>query len=231
MYDFVKRAFDILIASVGILLVSPFLIVTIVLLRFTGEREVFYLQKRIGFKNKYFHIYKFATMLKDSPNIGTKSITLRNDPRVTPIGKYLRITKLNELPQLFNVLLGHMTLVGPRPFVDETFDAYPPEVQERVYDCRPGLTGVGSIVYRDEEEIVSNSELPPQQCYREVISPHKGALELWYQDNRSFIVDVKLLVLTALSVLMPKASNLVYNFFPTAPRPSAVLEPVAANSD
>lgn len=198
------------------------------LLRFTGEREVFYFQKRIGLKNEYFNIFKFATMLKDSPNIGTGTITLRNDPRVTTLGKYLRMSKINEFPQLFNILLGDMTLVGPRPFVDETFAAYPDHVQKRVYDIRPGLTGTGSIAYRDEEEIISSSDLDPAQCYREVIAPHKGELELWYQENRSFWVDIKILVITLLSVLLPGKSSLLYRAFPTAPRPTSVVEHVAA---
>lgn len=218
MYDGLKRLIDIVFASALIVLMSPVLVAVILILKFTGEREVFYLQKRIGYKNKYFSIYKFATMVKDSPNIGTRSITIRNDPRVTPVGKYLRMSKLNELPQLFNVLLGHMTLVGPRPFVDETFETYPPHVQERVYNIRPGLTGAGSIYYRDEEEIVSNSDLSPAQCYRELVSPHKGELELWYQANRSLIVDFKLLFLTAASVLVPGSRNLLFSFFPSAPR-------------
>ena len=139
------------------------------------------------------------------------------------------MSKVNELPQLFNVLLGHMTLVGPRPFVDATFDAYPSHVQERIYDITPGLTGAGSIVYRDEEEIISNSELPPAQCYRELIAPHKGELELWYQDNRSLWVDLKLIVLTVASVLVPESRNLLYRSFPKAPRPTSVVEHVASN--
>jgi lipopolysaccharide/colanic/teichoic acid biosynthesis glycosyltransferase len=224
LYDIVKRLVDIVFATLLIVILSPLLILAMIILRFTGEREVFYLQKRIGYRNKYFNIYKFATMVKDSPNIGTKSITLRNDPRVTTFGKYLRMSKLNELPQLFNILLGQMTLIGPRPFVDATFEAYPSHVQKRVYDIRPGLTGAGSIVYRDEEEIISNSEMSPAQCYREVISPHKGELELWYQTNRSHLVDIKLLFLTAVSVLLPGSGTLFYKFFPSAPRPSSVVE-------
>lgn len=229
MYRFVKRTIDIVFSIGLIVLISPLLIGVMIILRFTGEREVFYSQKRIGKKNKYFQIYKFATMLKESPNIGTGTITLRNDPRVTAVGKYLRMSKLNELPQLFNVLFGHMTLVGPRPFVDATFDAYPPHVQERIYDITPGLTGAGSIVYRDEEEIISNSELPPAQCYRELIAPHKGELELWYQDNRSLWADLKLIVLTLATVLIPESRNLIYRSFPTAPRPTSVVEHVASN--
>ena len=229
MYQLIKRGADILLAGTLIIIISPLLILITLVLRFTGEREVFYLQKRIGFKNKYFNIYKFATMLKNSPNMGTKSITLRNDPRVTAVGRFLRMAKLNELPQLFNILLGDMTLVGPRPFVDATFAAYPEHVQQRVYDCRPGLTGAGSVVYRDEEEIISNSELPPAECYRQVIAPHKGELELWYQANHSLLVDFKLLLLTGLCVISPKSNELLYKFFPTAPRPSTVqegLEPI-----
>lgn len=226
MYEFIKRIVDIAFSSLLILILSPLLIAVVVVLRFTGEREIFYLQKRIGHKNKPFQIYKFATMLKASPTMGTKSITLRNDPRVTVVGKYLRMAKINELPQLFNVLLGHMTLVGPRPFVDDTFDAYPPHVQEQVYNCWPGLTGTGSIAYRDEEDIISNSSLAPAECYREIIAPHKGELELWYQKNRSLWVDAKLLVLTALSVVNPSSSELLYRWFPTSPRPTSA--PAAA---
>ena len=227
MYLIIKRLFDIVFSLGLILVISPLLVFVMIVLRFTGEREVFYFQKRIGFKNEYFGIFKFATMLKDSPNIGTGTITLRDDPRVTPVGKYLRMSKINELPQLFNVLLGHMTLIGPRPFVDATFAAYPQHVQDKIYDIRPGLTGAGSIAYRDEEEIISNSDLPPAQCYREQIAPHKGELELWYQDNRSLWVDLKLLALTGLSVLMPANRSLLYRAFPTAPKPSSVVEHVA----
>ena len=231
LYQISKRLVDIAFSLTLILLLLPLMLLVMVILRFTGEGEVFYQQKRIGYKNKKFGIYKFATMLKDSPNIGTKSITLRNDPRVTTVGKYLRMSKINELPQLFNVLLGQMTLVGPRPFVDETFAAYPDDVQARVYNIPPGLTGVGSIVYRDEEEILSTSDLPPAQCYREVIAPHKGALELWYQDNRSTLVDLKLLTLTAMSVLYPSSRDLVYRVLPSAPRPESLAETVASPRD
>ena len=226
MYLITKRIIDIAFSITLIVLLAPLLVGVIVVLRFTGEREVFYLQDRIGYKNRKFKIFKFATMLKESPNIGTGTITVRNDPRVTAVGKYLRMSKVNELPQLLNVLLGSMSLVGPRPFVDDTFAAYPAHVQDRVYDIKPGLTGAGSIVYRDEEEIVSSSDLPPAQCYRENIAPHKGELELWYQNCRSFWVDFRLLLLTILSVFIPDTRSLLYYWFPTAPRPTSVVEQV-----
>jgi len=218
MYETAKRAIDIVVSASLLVLLSPLFLVVILVLRFTGEGEVFYLQKRIGYQNQYFRIYKFATMVKNSLNMGTGSITLRHDPRVTPVGKFLRLTKLNELPQLLNVLRGEMSLVGPRPFVDATFQAYPPHVQERVYNVKPGLTGIGSIVYRDEEGIISKSALPPADCYREVISPHKGALELWYQQHRSLWNDVKLLLLTVVAIVVP-SGELVYRVFRGLPRP------------
>src|SRR3954468_11739347 len=106
MYKIIKRLIDLLIATIALVLLSPLLIPSIIILLFTGEHEVFYFQKRLGYKNKLFDIWKFATMLKNSPNIGTGEITLRNDPRVTKFGKLLRITKINELPQIINVFKG-----------------------------------------------------------------------------------------------------------------------------
>ena len=151
MYRLAKRLVDLFISTLIILILSPFLIPLILLLLLTGEGEVFYLQRRIGYKNSQFSIYKFATMLKNSPSMLTGSITLRDDPRVTPVGKYLRKSKVNELPQLINVIKGEMSLVGPRPQMEVDFQSFPQEVQEKIYDVKPGITGVGSIVFRDEE--------------------------------------------------------------------------------
>src|SRR3954468_1176675 len=137
MYPFIKRFFDIVFASLALLLLTPLLLPIAVILRLTGEGYVFYYQRRIGYRNKYFDIIKFATMLKNSPNMGTGSITLRNDPRLLPLGKFLRITKINELPQVLNVLNGDMSIVGPRPLVDKTFNAYPEEIRYKVYDSKP----------------------------------------------------------------------------------------------
>jgi lipopolysaccharide/colanic/teichoic acid biosynthesis glycosyltransferase len=133
MYLVLKRFLDIFIALLALIILSPLFLIIILLLSVTGEKEVFYQQKRIGFENSTFGIYKFATMMKNSLNMGTGAITLRNDPRVTPVGRYLRMTKLNELPQIFNVLNGNMSIVGPRPLVRATFDAYPQKMQEEIY--------------------------------------------------------------------------------------------------
>lgn len=190
----------------------------IIILLLTGEHYVFYYQKRIGYKNKYFYIMKFATMLKNSPNIGTGTITVRNDPRLLPLGKFLRITKINELPQIINVLKGDMSLVGPRPLVDNTFNAYPEDVKNKVYESKPGITGIGSIVFRDEEELVTNAKIPPREFYDLVIAPYKGALEMWYFENKSLAVDLKIIFLTAWAIIFPK-SNLQFKFFKNLPAP------------
>ena len=212
-----KRIFDIIVSLIVIIILSPLLIPIIIGLKLTGEGYIFYYQKRIGYKNKYFNIIKFATMLKNSPNIGTGLITLRNDPRVTPMGGFLRKTKINELPQVFNVLLGDMSLVGPRPLVDKTFMAYPEGVRNLIYNCKPGITGIGSIVFRDEEELMSRTTLPPQEFYEKQIAPYKAELELWYQKHQSFFVDLKIMFLTIWVVFFPK-SSLMYKLFKDLPK-------------
>lgn len=217
MYLFLKRSVDIILASIGIVVLLPLLVPIMLILRFTGEREVFYRQERIGYKNEKFGILKFVTMMKNSPNMGTRSITLPNDPRVLPIGRFLRKTKINELPQIFNVLLGDMTIVGPRPLVQETFDTYTEDIQSQIYDCKPGLTGIGSIMFRDEESLFKKTKLPPAEFYRDVISPYKGALELWYRTHRSLVNDFLIMFLTAWVIAFPKSKlpNRVWSDLPT----------------
>lgn len=222
MYPILKRIFDILIAGIALVLLSPILIPSIMILLVTGEREVFYFQKRIGYKNRPFDIWKFATMLKNSPNMGHGDMTMRGDSRITPVGKFLRQSKINELPQLINILTGDMSFVGPRPLMKVGFDRYSDEMKSKVYNVTPGLTGIGSIVFRDEELIITKSKLTPQETYREIILPYKGALEVWYQQHRNFYTDFMILFLTAWYVLFPK-SNLVHKAFPSLPERTAVL--------
>jgi lipopolysaccharide/colanic/teichoic acid biosynthesis glycosyltransferase len=216
MYPLIKRIFDILFACIGLLMLSPLLLPIMALLRITAEGEVFYRQKRVGYQNRHFGIWKFATMLKNSPNIGTGSLTLRNDPRVTAIGQFLRKTKINELPQLINVLTGEMSFVGPRPQMQVDFDVYPPQVRETIYSVKPGITGIGSIVFRDEERLLSRPGTDPKAFYAEHIAPYKGALEMWYLRRRSFYVDFMLLLLTAWTIVAP-ASDLHFKIFPDLP--------------
>ncbi len=215
----IKRLFDILVSgSVLLLLLIPGLFI-ILLLRLTGEGEVFYFQKRVGFRGNIFKVFKFATMLVGSENTGNKDITIRNDPRVTVVGRVLRKTKINELPQLINVFKGDMSMVGWRPLVKAGFDDYDDHIQENIVKAKPGLTGVGSIVFRDEEYIIENSIKEPRECYAQDISPYKGALELWYQERQNFWMDLKVIVCTALVILLPN-SNIYQRMFPDLPQPS-----------
>jgi len=219
MYLVIKRFFDIVFSLVAIVILLPVFIPVIILLLLTGEHEVFYKQDRVGYKNKIFKILKFATMLKNSPNMGDGDITKRGDPRITAVGKFLRQSKLNELPQVFNIFLGDMSFVGPRPLMKVGFDRYSDEMKSKVYNAQPGLTGIGSIVFRDEELIITQSNLPPHECYRDIILPYKGALEVWYHKHLNFFTDFMILFLTAWYIVFPK-SNMVYKVFPSLPKRS-----------
>lgn len=201
MYKLLKRLTDIIIAGVALIILSPILVIAILILSITGEHEVFFFQRRIGYKNKPFYIWKFATMLKNSPQIGTGHITVRNDPRVTGFGKFLRITKINELPQIFNVFRGDMTIVGPRPLMETGFNLYTEEIKNKIYNVKPGITGIGSLVFRDEEKLISASDDPVAMYH--AISPFKGALEMWYQKNASLYTDFMIIFLTAWSIPFP----------------------------
>ena len=201
-----KRLIDIVISGLSILILTPLLLPIILLLRITGEGEVFFSQVRIGKGGSSFRLHKFATMLKDSPNIGNGDVSLRNDPRVTRFGKFLRQTKINELPQLFNILLGDISIVGPRPLMKAGFDRYSKKFRGLVYNVKPGLTGIGSIVFRDEERILTDSELNPHDCYQKIILPVKGELELWYQNNCSTLTDLKIIILTAWVIVAPNTT-------------------------
>lgn len=219
MYKLIKRFFDIFFSLLALVILLPLFIPIIILLLLTGEHEVFFRQERVGYKNRIFKIWKFATMLKNSPNMGHGDMTVRKDPRITPMGRFLRQSKINELPQVINILTGDMSFVGPRPLMKVGFDRYSDEMKSKVYNAQPGLTGIGSIVFRDEELIITQSKLPPQECYRDVILPYKGALEVWYQQNQHFYTDFMILFLTAWYVVFPK-SNLVYKTFPSLPKRS-----------
>jgi lipopolysaccharide/colanic/teichoic acid biosynthesis glycosyltransferase len=210
-----KRIIDFLLALIALLILSPILVVCIIILLLTGEHEIFYFQKRMGYKNKPFFIWKFATMLKNSENMGTGGNTLRNDPRVLSFGRFLRKSKINELPQIFNVLLGSMSVVGARPIMAGGFEWYSEEVKAKVYSTPPGITGIGSIVFRDEEKILSQGG-DPEEIYKTKIIPYKGALELWYQQHISFWVDIKIMILTVWVVVFPE-SNLHYKWFKDLP--------------
>ena len=218
MYKFLKRLLDIVVSIITLIILLPIFLPIIIILKFSAEGEVFYFQERYGIYNSRFQIWKFATMLKNSMSIGTGSITLQNDPRVTRIGSFLRKTKINELPQIVNILKGDISIVGPRPLVTKTFMAYNEEVQSKIYNVKPGLTGIGSIVFRDEESIISAViEEDPHEFYKRIIAPYKGELEMWYQSNCSFFLDLQLIFMTAWVILAP-ASKLYDKWFHDLPK-------------
>lgn len=213
---FFKRLFDIVSSVLAIVVLSPLLVPVIIILLSTGEHYIFYGQKRVGFKNRQFKIWKFSTMLKASPSLGTGSLTVKNDPRVFPFGRFLRRTKINELPQIFNILTGDMSTVGPRPQMEIDFLKFPEHVQSVIYNAVPGMTGIGSIIFRDEEKWISAYDGDKHEFYRSHIAPYKGELEIWYQEHLSFRTDVMLVFLTAWVIFFPK-SDLAYKIFSDMP--------------
>ena len=219
MYKNIKRIFDILFAIIGIGLFLPFFIPLAIILLFTGEHYVFYFQDRIGYNNQPFKIWKFATMLKASPSLGTGSITVKNDWRLTPMGKYLRGSKINEIPQLINVLVGNMSVVGPRPMMKFDVEKLPPDIIDKFYNMKPGLTGITSIVYGDEDKLHSDPKLDPHEVDRLFIAPYKGELELWYQQHYSLNVDLMIILLTIIGIILPSAS-LPEKLFKSLPKKS-----------
>lgn len=216
-----QRLTDIAVASVLLLLLAPLLIPIAIVLRLTGEGEIFFKQNRVGRDGNIFRLYKFATMLKNSPNLGTGTVTLKDDPRILPVGRVLRKAKINELPQLLNVLLGDMSLIGPRPQTQRCFETFPPSSRNAIISVRPGLSGIGSVVFRDEEEMM-HAAGSPDHFYDHVIMPYKGKLEEWYVRNNSITVFWKLVFITTWVVLLPK-SRIVWKAFPDLPRPSGEI--------
>lgn len=197
-----QRLFDLLLSSIAIVFLLPLLIPIMILLRLTGEGEVFFRQERVGKNKVSFRLLKFATMLKNSEQIGAGTVTLKDDFRVLPVGSFLRKTKLNELPQLFNIFLGDMSVIGPRPLHKKQFSFYLTEDQNIIASTTPGLSGMGSIIFRDEEKILQDS-VDPDKTYKELITPEKAKLEKWYVENNSLVLYFKLIFLTILSVLFP----------------------------
>ena len=189
-----------------------------VILKLTGEGYIFYKQERIGQNDIPFNLLKFATMFKDSPNMIGGNITAKNDPRILPFGKFLRKYKINELPQIINVWLGNMSIVGRRPTVREHYDFYTQDIQNVFSKYKPGLSGIASIVFRNEEEyFFSKDPAANKKFYEEEIAPYKGTLELWYCTNQSIIVDI-LLIIATISAVFVQSSKLHNYFFRDLPR-------------
>jgi lipopolysaccharide/colanic/teichoic acid biosynthesis glycosyltransferase len=196
------RAFDLLFALAGLVAFSPLLILVAIALRISGEGEVFYRQIRIGKGGREFHLLKFATMLKNSPAMGSGELTRPNDPRVLPLGRILRKTKLNELPQLLNILVGDLSMIGPRPQTRRYYECYSTTDLAWINTIRPGLSGVGSILFRDEETMLSKVS-DPVTFDEQIITPYKGQIEHWFAVNQSVSLYFELILATVFVVLMP----------------------------
>ena len=217
----IERFLDIFFSGLAILAFSPFMIVVAVILKLTGEGEVFFFQERMGKNGQSFKLIKFVTMVKDSPNIGTGTVTIKEDPRVLPFGKFLRRTKINQLPQLLNIFFGDMSVIGPRPLTPQTFNYYASETQNIISKVRPGLSGIGSIVFRGEEEIMEGTSASVD-FYNNVIAPYKGSLEEWFVVNKNLSIYFKLIFATVIIVLKPN-TKIIWKMFNNLPKPPAEL--------
>jgi lipopolysaccharide/colanic/teichoic acid biosynthesis glycosyltransferase len=216
-----QRIFDIVFSGIALIFLSPLLLPLMFFLRVTGEGEIFFPQNRVGRDHKSFKLYKFATMLKDSPNIATGTVTVHNDPRILPMGGVLRKTKINELPQLINIFKGDMSVVGPRPQTQRCFDAFPESAQNDIVNVRPGLSGIGSIVFRSEENMM-HANADPDRLYDDVIMPYKGKLESWYVRNNS-VWNYFLLIALTIFVILSRSTHLIFRCYSSLPRPPAAL--------
>ena len=198
------RAIDFVFSLFALVALSPIFLVTALWNLMTGEHQVFYRQIRVGIAGKPFEILKFATMLKDSPNMIGGGFVEANDARLLPLGAFLRKTKINELPQLINVLRGDMSLVGFRPLAKASYDTAVGIGGSSTYAVLPGITSLASILLRNEEEILADVSASERQYFYDTkILPKKVAMDRWWKDNKSFYNYLALIFLTALALFLP----------------------------
>ncbi len=194
----IKRIFDFVASLIGIIIISPILTIVAICIKLDSKGKVLFLQKRVGKKGKPFNIYKFRTMVSDAEKLG-KQITIGKDSRITRVGAFLRKYKIDELPQLFNVLKGDMSLVGPRPEVPKYVDLYTEE-ERKVLEVRPGITDLASLRYSDENEILGKVE-NPEEYYINVIMKDKLKLNLEYIEKSNIIFDIYLIIKTIIKCI------------------------------
>jgi lipopolysaccharide/colanic/teichoic acid biosynthesis glycosyltransferase len=196
--DFIKRLFDILMSLIGIIILSPVFILISLLIKLDSKGPVMFKQIRVGRGERNFKILKFRTMVTDAEQKGAQ-ITVGRDSRITRVGHFLRKSKLDEIPQLINVLKGDMSLVGPRPEVPK-YTRYYNSSQKRIFEIRPGITDLASIKYRDENEILAKSDRP-EETYIEEIMVDKLKLNLQYLSEMSLLTDIKIIFMTLLKII------------------------------
>jgi len=191
-----KRLFDFLSALIGLIVLSPLLLITSVVIKLTSPGPVFHRGERVGLNGKVFKLYKFRTMIVNAAKMGP-GITAQNDPRITRVGQLLRATKIDELPQLINVLKGDMSLVGPRPEDPRYVAQYTPE-QKRILSVRPGITSAASLAFRKEEQMLSGPNWERMYCAE--VLPAKLTMDLDYFSHRTLFSDIFLIIRTILSI-------------------------------
>lgn len=194
----IKRVFDVIVAAVGLLLLTPILLLVSLLIKLDSPGPVFFTQERMGRKFRSFRIYKFRTMVPDAPRLGGK-ITAGADPRITRIGRYLRWTKVDELPQLLNVLKGDMSMVGPRPEVRQYVELFRADYEE-ILEISPGITDLASVHYRHEAELLGQAENPEDRYVKEIL-PEKIKLAKEYLHRSSFFFDIVVLLKTFVAIV------------------------------
>jgi len=187
-----KRLFDFLSALIGLIVLSPLLLITSVVIKLTSPGPVFHRGERVGLNGKVFKLYKFRTMIVNAAKMGP-GITAQNDPRITRVGQLLRATKIDELPQLINVLKGDMSLVGPRPEDPRYVAQYTPE-QKRILSVRPGITSAASLAFRKEEQMLSGPNWERMYCAE--VLPAKLTMDLDYFSHRTLFSDIFLIIRT-----------------------------------
>lgn len=194
----IKRIFDFVVSLVGVIVISPILLIVAIAIKIDSKGNVLFLQKRVGRNGKPFYIYKFRTMVTDAEKLG-KQITVGKDNRITKVGAFLRKYKIDELPQLLNVVKGDMSLVGPRPEVPRYVELYNEE-ERKVLEVRPGITDLASLRYKDENEILGKVE-NPEEYYINVIMKDKLKLNLEYIEKSNILFDISLIFKTIIKCI------------------------------
>ena len=195
----IKITFDFILSLVGLIFLSPILLLVAILIKLDSHGPVFFRQNRVGLEGKVFKIHKFRSMYLNSINQG--NLTIGIDNRITRLGKFLRKYKIDELPQLIDVLLGKLSLVGPRPEVQEFINFYPDVIKEKVLSVRPGITDIASILMIDENNTLGEHK-DPRQAYIDVILPIKLKCYVEYIDKKSIWLDIKIILLTIKKIVL-----------------------------
>jgi lipopolysaccharide/colanic/teichoic acid biosynthesis glycosyltransferase len=198
----IKRIFDIIFSLIGLLLLSPLFLMIAIFIKIDSKGNILFTQIRVGKNEKLFYIHKFRTMVVNAENLGLK-ITVGFDSRITRFGNFLRKFKLDELPQLWDILVGNMSFVGPRPEVLEYVNYYPPELKEKIFSVRPGITDYASILMIDESELLLNT-VNPREYYINKVLPYKLNYAIKYIDNMNILLDIRLIFLTIIRVFKRK---------------------------